>query len=321
MKSALSAISRTQSSPKFSILVIGANTTEKKRIQKMTEGQAYHLEFTELPDIDKLEASRILSNRYQAYLINSQASNQQEEAYNFSLLQRLNQRSNNSLTPVIFQTDSDHTDQIQHGLEHGAYFYLLKPYTQSLFLSVLEAAKNCYNNHQALQDDLESLDIAQSNLQSACFHIKTLEDARSLSCMLAFTTPNPKEAVVGLYELMANAIEHGNLKISYPEKTELVKSGKYQSEIKRRQALLENKDKVASIEFERHADYVQYTISDAGEGFNFPPFLEFSVERAMDNHGRGILIAKKLSFDELVYIDNGSTVIGRIYLNSSSIQA
>ncbi|MCF6298519.1 MAG: ATP-binding protein, partial [Thiomicrorhabdus sp.] len=153
----------------------------------------------------------------------------------------------------------------------------------------------------------------ESKLQTASFHIKTIEDAKSLACALAFITPKPQEAVVGLFELMTNAIEHGNLEITYEEKTTLILTNQLQAEIKRRQKLPENRDKFVSIKFERNSNALQFTIQDMGQGFNHASYLDFSVERAMDSHGRGVMIANKLSFDELHYEDNGRTAIGRIF--------
>jgi anti-sigma regulatory factor (Ser/Thr protein kinase) len=42
--------------------------------------------------------------------------------------------------------------------------------------------------------------------------------------MLNIAAPDPSRVVLGLTELMLNAVEHGNLSISYDEKSRLIAS-------------------------------------------------------------------------------------------------
>lgn len=291
-----------------SLLIIGFDQESEVFLRSTLEQQNIHLTFVK----NAAEAKQLIfqdpPSLYSAYLFD----NNGDFADNLALLKTLKEHSQYSVVPVIFQTDTQHPQQIQQSLENGAYFYLLKPYTASLLLSVLKATMNGFHNHCKLDGHLTDIEKIQANLQSACFHIKTPEDAKSLSCVLAYTTPKPKKVVVGLFELMNNAIEHGNLNISYREKTQLIQSDKLQQELKKRQALPENFNKIVTVCFERKESELQFTITDSGQGFNPKSYLDFSVERAMDNHGRGIMIANKFSFDELIYANNGNTVIGRI---------
>jgi hypothetical protein len=55
--------------------------------------------------------------------------------------------------------------------------------------------------------------------------------------------PEPRSAVYGLNELLINAVEHGNLGITYDEKIKLVVEGRLESEIERRLALPQNQAK------------------------------------------------------------------------------
>ncbi|GKT12810.1 MAG: hypothetical protein ISEC1_P1791 [Thiomicrorhabdus sp.] len=293
-----------------SLLIIGSDQATKDFLDTALTPEKFQLTFVDNANQAKQLIFQDHPSFYSAYLFD----NDNEHGNNLALLKALKTNTEYSVVPAIFQTDTKHPKHIEKGLENGAYFYLLKPYTKSLLLSVLYAAINSFTNHRELNKDVSNISNAQSSLQTACFHIKTLEDARSLSCVLAFTTPKPKETVVGLFELMMNAIEHGNLKISYQEKSQLIQKNQLNQEISRRQALSENRDKIVKVDFERKQSEFQITISDSGEGFDYLPFLDFSLERAMDNHGRGIMIANKLSFDDLQYQKNGTTVIGRIFI-------
>ena len=50
--------------------------------------------------------------------------------------------------------------------------------------------------------------------------------------------------------------------------------------------------------------------TDVGRGFDWQPYIDFTAERLMDNHGRGIAMAGHMSFDTIVYHDAGSEVVG-----------
>ena len=59
-------------------------------------------------------------------------------------------------------------------------------------------------------------------LEKARFRFRTLEDARTLAFLIANCFPEPQVAVYGLNELLINAVEHGNLGITFAEKTKFV---------------------------------------------------------------------------------------------------
>jgi anti-sigma regulatory factor (Ser/Thr protein kinase) len=113
---------------------------------------------------------------------------------------------------------------------------------------------------------------------------------------------------MGLMELMLNAIEHGNLGITYDEKTALIREDCLQEEVQRRLELPENADKFASIKFRRDGISLIFVISDQGNGFDWKSYLEMGMERLMDNHGRGIAMSRSISFTQLEYRGKGNIV-------------
>lgn len=296
------------------LLLIGSDKNSEAFLRTILEEEGFQLTFVK----DSATAQQLIFEKsaafYDAYLFDESYEHQQT-LQNLQLLQALKNNSQYAIVPAIFQTNSQDTREIQHCLENGAYFYLLKPFTKDLLLSVLKAALKGFTSHQELTQRITDIENTRPLVQQAHFLIKTIEDAKSLSSVLAHIAPHPKETCLGLFELMLNAIEHGNLNISYLEKTELIKTDSLQKEIARRMALAENSEKRVVVIFNRTSEKLEFTISDAGNGFDYRPYLDFSIERAMDNHGRGIMIANKLSFDELEYRGNGSKVTGRINLN------
>jgi two-component system, cell cycle response regulator len=143
---------------------------------------------------------------------------------------------------------------------------------------------------------------------------RTLDEARKLAISLGKICPHIENAIIGLAELMFNAVEHGNLDINYDEKTLLEKENRFLSEIERRLKLPEYKDKIATISWERTEREILFTIEDQGNGFNCQPYMEVEPERLLDNHGRGIIMAQLTSFSKLQYLGRGNRVQATIPL-------
>jgi DNA-binding response OmpR family regulator len=307
----MTKLSQDNFHPPVQLLLICSDQDSKELLQVMLQEEGFQLTFVKNAEAAKDTIFAKPASFYSAYLFNDH----QQTLQNLELLRILKADSRYAIVPAIFQIDSRDSRDIQMGLENGAYFYLIKPFTKSLLLSVLTAAVKGFTHHQELTRRMADIEKTRTMIDQAQFHIRTFEDAKSLSSVLAYIAPNPKETGVGLFELMVNAIEHGNLKISYQEKTRLLQQDTFRSEVQKRLAQPENLTKMATVIFNRTPKQLSFTVIDTGEGFDYRPFLDFSIERAMDNHGRGIMIANKLSFDELEYQNNGSKVTGRINLN------
>ena len=75
---------------------------------------------------------------------------------------------------------------------------------------------------------LEDSDVASRTfglMHEAAFAFRTLHSARDIATVLANAFPDPKRVVIGLTELLVNAVEHGNLAITYDEKSRLREEG------------------------------------------------------------------------------------------------
>jgi anti-sigma regulatory factor (Ser/Thr protein kinase) len=62
----------------------------------------------------------------------------------------------------------------------------------------------------------------------------------------------------------------------------------------------------------RDAGGITLTIRDEGDGFAWQKYLDFDPERAFDPNGRGIAMARMMSFDAVEYQGNGNTVVLKI---------
>lgn len=125
--------------------------------------------------------------------------------------------------------------------------------------------------------------------------------------------PDPERVVMGISELLINAVEHGNLGISYDEKTHLNATGTWEEEVLKRQKHPQNINKKVKAIYNRSPDVVTLNIINEGAGFNWENYLEISPGRATDNHGRGIAMSRLMSFDHLEYRAPSNEVVCKIY--------
>ena len=267
------------------------------------KGQAYNVE-TANDGVEAMEKLTTDPNRYDVVLLDRMMPNMS----GMEVLEKMSAHPELKYIPVILQTAKVSKEDILEGLKAGAYYYLTKPFTSDILHSVVKTAVKDRGYNKAL---LASLNVTRSSvklLNNASFQFRSLEDVFAVSSLLACACDEPDKIAMGLSELMVNAIEHGNLKIGYEEKSELRKHDLWESEIAKRLELPENKDVYASIDVTNAPDGVTYTIIDQGNGFEWDEFMEFDTNRVMHNHGRGIAMANKLYFSKLEYLGKGNKV-------------
>jgi DNA-binding response OmpR family regulator len=115
---------------------------------------------------------------------------------------------------------------------------------------------------------------------------------------------------LGLVELIMNAVEHGNLGITYEEKSAALREGEYSLDTLFR-SRLEDPERAArrvTIEFEADREACRWLISDEGEGFDCHAVADpLEDVRVLQPHGRGVFLSR-FHFDELEYLGKGNVV-------------
>ena len=218
--------------------------------------------------------------------------------------------------PVIFQTAMKHQDDILEGLQAGAYYYLTKPYKRDDLRAIVNAAVSDSIKYKKLENETAKVLKAFSCLKKGEFEVYTPEQGEQLSALLSSACPEPRKVVVGLWELILNGIEHGNLGISYEEKSQLNQDATWMSEIEHRLSLSENKNKSVRIQMNSNDNNIEFVIEDQGIGFDWQDYIDISPERAFDSHGRGIAMACMHSFDRVEYHGKGN-IVSAIVLKDS----
>lgn len=230
------------------------------------------------------------------------------------ILRRMKDHREMAHLPVIMQTSLSSSDAVAEGLKAGAYYYLVKPFAAETLVAIVGAAIRDHRDYVDLQREVRQATRSMACLGSAEFAFRTTDEARDVATLLAQVAPDPGRVVLGLSELMLNAIEHGNLGITYDDKTRLGGGESLAAEIDRRLASADFADKVATVEFVRNSGELRFVVRDQGTGFDWRQYLEMSPERAFDTHGRGIAMSKLLSFDRLEYKGCGNEVEGVVKL-------
>ena len=211
--------------------------------------------------------------------------------------------------PVIMQTAAGAPHEVQEGIEAGVFFYLTKPFEKDMLLAIVKAAARQAIRQREAFDDLNKQSGSLAYLQSGTFHVRTLKEVYYFAVALAHACAEPEKVVMGLIDLLINAVEHGNLGISYAEKTHLQETDQWEKEIDRRLSLPEYQDKFVEIQFERAPEEVRITIKDQGNGFDWKQYEQMDPSRVLASHGRGIAMARALNFDRVEYQGNGNTVL------------
>jgi hypothetical protein len=179
--------------------------------------------------------------------------------------------------------------------------------------AVLTAALQLHRRRKALSGPERFARTGGARLLEATWVLRTPEEAEVLASLLAECCPRPDRRVGGLIELLINAIEHGNLEISGPGKRALLADGRWYDELMLRLADPRYSQRTVRVSFERKADgEIVLSIEDDGAGFDFAEVLERELTQNDTRHGRGIALARLMSFDHLSWEGRGNRVVGRI---------
>lgn len=117
-------------------------------------------------------------------------------------------------------------------------------------------------------------------------------------------------------EIVINSIEHGNLAISFDEKTEALNQGRYLEFIQERQKETFYNYRTVKVSYSLNARRIGFLITDEGEGFDYKKILNLDIEKLNETsltHGRGIVMTRRV-FDIVRFNEKGNRVLLIKYL-------
>jgi len=289
-------------SKRWSLLVIDSNHDAVNYLQNLLDDSPYTIVSTS----DGEEGFNILlkePTQFSAIILGQNIQN----INSVRLLHKINSCSSLKTIPVIMEAFTGTLEEMEICIRAGVRYYIPKPIDKNTLPKLINTA---------IRDQERYIEVEQSVFTSkplntmiaAQFKIKNLYDVQLLSALLANECPNPRLAAVGISEILINAIEHGNLGITYAEKTKLHETSKWLAEIELRLALPENQDKFVDVTFNKTNGRIIIRIKDQGQGFDWRQFQTLDSKRVFDNHGRGIIMARNLAFEDLIFHGSGNDV-------------
>ena len=225
------------------------------------------------------------------------------------LLSWLKSRPELSDVEVIVHSVEFDPENVKRGIDCGAYYYLTKPVEELQLEAIVRAAILSTELKRRLKDKVKAAEDAYRLLDQGRFKFRTIEEADLLAVHIA-SACGIAECSMGLRELLVNAVEHGNLEISYEEKGRLLTAQNLDAERRRRLALAKYRDRLVEVSLQRLPGHMEVTIKDAGHGFDYERYMTMDESRLFDAHGRGVLMAS--SCLELEYIQPGNYVRVRL---------
>jgi DNA-binding response OmpR family regulator len=121
---------------------------------------------------------------------------------------------------------------------------------------------------------------------------------------------------LALREILLNAVEHGNLEVSYEEKTQATEAGTLDRLLSERRRDPRLADRKVTVDATRTPREIEVQISDEGSGFDWRGIPDpTDPANLLLGHGRGVLLAH-LSVDRLSFSETGNRVT--LFLNAGS---
>lgn len=225
-----------------------------------------------------------------------------------SLARRMKGSARFAQLPIVMQTAAAEPEQVAEGLSLGVFCYLTKPCDPTILRAAIRAALAQSENWQALSVELSQQKTFTRMLTHADFEFKRHYQARSLAAGIGAMARDSDAVSLGMNELLSNAIEHGNLELTYQDKSTLLVTDGWQEEVQRRQEHDDYADRRVRVELRRHAQRATVRIQDEGAGFDWQSYIEVDPDRAYDLHGRGIALARQIAFQQMEYKGCGNVV-------------
>jgi anti-sigma regulatory factor (Ser/Thr protein kinase) len=122
-----------------------------------------------------------------------------------------------------------------------------------------------------------------------------------------------QELGLALRELLLNAIEHGNLGLSFEDKSRALEEGIWKRVLATRAAIAPHDSRKVHVTAHWAHDCVVFTIADQGNGFDWRSLPDPTDRKnILLDHGRGVMLARA-SVDRLRYntVGNEVTILKR----------
>lgn len=223
-------------------------------------------------------------------------------------------RQESAETIVIIETGGEKLDYPIAALRHQANNFITKPFNPDEIQNLLRKYEKVTRDRQAGHH------VEQTMLVEKRIHYCLENDLHLVPALvnqLLEELPSQIDSGeqlnlrLGLTEILANAIEHGNLEISGEEKQKILESGEghWHELLKSRAQDPAFANRRVRVEYQQTRESLNWRVSDEGPGFDWQAIMEPPQPGQLEKmHGRGILLSR-LSFDVIRFEEPGNTVL------------
>lgn len=216
-------------------------------------------------------------------------------------------------TQVIVITDNATVENAVTALRNGALDFLKKPFEIDDIARIVEKFFSLTANREADYDIYASI-VAESRTFElpTDFSIISTFMSEIMHIISRFTGVDKKATLtirLSLYEMLVNAMEHGNLEINYEMKKNLLEEViDYQRFLQERASEEPFSNRKVKVSYNYDRKSISFTITDEGKGFDVGkvpnPHASENLERL---NGRGIFISR-VNMTQVTYNDKGNSV-------------
>ncbi len=225
------------------------------------------------------------------------------------LLEAVRAKKSNAIFIMITAFSTE--DYAVKAFHLGANNYLKKPVRQADLLELLQKYDAIIKNRKAIAPKVPGTLLHREFVLEFPTHtdmIPKVVDYLISETGNLFSSDERISIELGLVELLTNSLEHGNLEISFDEKSKALQEGKLDQLYENRLQNPELANRKIIVSFRMNPQLAEWLIEDEGKGFDWKALQnDIQQERLFDLNGRGIFICQFL-FDELEYLDKGNKV-------------
>ncbi len=224
------------------------------------------------------------------------------------LLEAIREKKSNTI--VIITTAFGTENYAIKALHLGANNYLKKPVSGNDLLPILKKYESIISNRSYKGVLPGKILEKKSKLEffSTISGIPKIVDRILIESACNYKDSDKTNVELGLVELITNAVEHGNMNISYNQKKEALDNNELDKLFNEKLANSEIRQKKIIVDFCRTPNSCEWTITDEGNGFDWQTLPDPTGEQTiLELNGRGIFISNFL-FDSLEYYGKGNIV-------------
>ncbi len=222
-------------------------------------------------------------------------------------------KKNKSYSQHIVITENATVENAVNALRHGAFDFLTKPFgideiarVVEKFFSLTSNRETDFDIYATITEESRTFCLPTNfaivpNFMSEIMHIIARFDGIDKRTTLSLR--------LAIYEMLINAMEHGNLEIDYEQKRALLEEVlNYQQHLAERANQEPYRNRKIFVSYKYTLKSIEFTITDEGKGFDVKqvpnPHASENLERL---NGRGIFISR-VNMTRLEYNEKGNSV-------------